>query len=383
MSEIAAAGLSAGVNLIGSLLGVDSQSKANELNAQLYRENLAMQQRENQANRDFSERMWNMNNAYNTPFMQKMRLEQAGLNPYLTNGEQVGATPSSPASSPSTQSLPAAPMMQPLPYGALSGSLAPLLQAVQVDSGAQQSRANAISAIVQSSVDIYKTYGKDAGDAFLNRYLPLIAGGDFEGSDTHRMIQSEVQRNMAAARLQNIQASLEEQYGVQRYQDMHTTVEKEWNESIARIQAYKRELDQKDLALDQKERELRLYAKSVAGQYLLAVANAGKLDAETDTINQLRPWLVTKAEMESYSSSFDAAEDASIFRSRESLRGVRDSSWYKTLVAVKEGSKEIGAADLARLILDGLETVHPAKALTKRAVTTYGPASKTEVTTYE
>jgi len=37
----------------------------------------------NQANQMFSEKMWNKQNEYNTPFNQAQRLKAAGLNPYL------------------------------------------------------------------------------------------------------------------------------------------------------------------------------------------------------------------------------------------------------------------------------------------------------------
>lgn len=37
----------------------------------------------NQANQMFSEKMWNKQNDYNTPFNQAQRLKAAGLNPYL------------------------------------------------------------------------------------------------------------------------------------------------------------------------------------------------------------------------------------------------------------------------------------------------------------
>ena len=46
----------------------------------------------NQANQMFSEKMWNAQNEYNTPFNQAQRLKAAGLNPYLAmqNDGSVG-----------------------------------------------------------------------------------------------------------------------------------------------------------------------------------------------------------------------------------------------------------------------------------------------------
>lgn len=65
---------------------------------------LQAQRETNQTNRDiaeqnnkFNERMWNLQNEYNTPEMQRARLEAAGLNPYLMmNGGSAGVAESAP-----------------------------------------------------------------------------------------------------------------------------------------------------------------------------------------------------------------------------------------------------------------------------------------------
>ena len=43
--------------------------------------------RENKRNREWQERMWHMNNEYNTPTMQMQRYKAAGLNPHLIYGQ--------------------------------------------------------------------------------------------------------------------------------------------------------------------------------------------------------------------------------------------------------------------------------------------------------
>lgn len=65
---------------------------------------LQAQRETNQTNRDiaeqnnkFNERMWNLQNEYNTPVMQRARLEAAGLNPYLMmDGGSAGVAESAP-----------------------------------------------------------------------------------------------------------------------------------------------------------------------------------------------------------------------------------------------------------------------------------------------
>lgn len=92
------AGLIAGAgSLIGGLFSSNGSKNAAKYQLQAVRET-------NQANRDiaeqnnkFNERMWNLQNEYNTPQMQRARLEAAGLNPYLMmNGGSAGVAESAP-----------------------------------------------------------------------------------------------------------------------------------------------------------------------------------------------------------------------------------------------------------------------------------------------
>ena len=71
IAPVVGAGLiTAGSSLIGSVLGANSQAKANEANLQAMRENQAWQ-----------EKMWNMQNEYNTPEHQLGLMMDAGYNP--------------------------------------------------------------------------------------------------------------------------------------------------------------------------------------------------------------------------------------------------------------------------------------------------------------
>jgi hypothetical protein len=79
-SDIAAAALSAGAGLLGSFFGASKQDK----NAQ--------------AQRDWQEKMYLMDRDYNTPSKQRVRLEQAGLNPnLLMNGSSASVSGSVPS----------------------------------------------------------------------------------------------------------------------------------------------------------------------------------------------------------------------------------------------------------------------------------------------
>lgn len=82
--------LGLGLNLFGNLF-TNSQNRrsieeTNRLNYQMQQEQLA-----------WNERMWHMNNEYNTPANQMQRLKEAGLNPNLLYGNPSQGTSSAPA----------------------------------------------------------------------------------------------------------------------------------------------------------------------------------------------------------------------------------------------------------------------------------------------
>lgn len=84
-------------SLLGGLFSSSGSSAAGRSQLQATREtnrNNLQIARENNA---FNERMWNLQNEYNTPTMQRARLEAAGLNPYLMmNGGSAGVAESAP-----------------------------------------------------------------------------------------------------------------------------------------------------------------------------------------------------------------------------------------------------------------------------------------------
>lgn len=96
-SALGAAAIAGAGSLIGGLFSSHGSRDAARYQLQAARET-------NQTNRDiaeqnnkFNERMWNMQNEYNSPVMQRARLEAAGLNPYLMmDGGSAGVAESSP-----------------------------------------------------------------------------------------------------------------------------------------------------------------------------------------------------------------------------------------------------------------------------------------------
>lgn len=85
--------IAAGASLAGNAIGSASQNKANQTNIDINRENNAFNAEQAQIQRDWQEKMWGMNNSYNSPNAMISR----GLNPFV-QGSAAMAGSRSPAS---------------------------------------------------------------------------------------------------------------------------------------------------------------------------------------------------------------------------------------------------------------------------------------------
>ena len=122
--SLGAAAIMGGAGLLSGIGSLFGQKSANDTNLMIAQQNREWQTDENQKNRDFSERMWNLQNQYNTPASMMKRYEEAGLNPYLigsSGGSGIGAAGA--ASSPSPVSAPNMPNIQPLNFGGIGNAV--------------------------------------------------------------------------------------------------------------------------------------------------------------------------------------------------------------------------------------------------------------------
>lgn len=85
--------IAAGASLAGNAIGASSQNKTNQTSIDINRENNAFNAEQAQIQRDWQEKMWGMNNAYNSPNAMISR----GLNPFV-QGSAALAGSKSPAS---------------------------------------------------------------------------------------------------------------------------------------------------------------------------------------------------------------------------------------------------------------------------------------------
>ena len=99
--------IAAGASLAGNAIGASSQNKANQTNIDINRENNAFNAEQAQIQRNWQEKMWGMNNSYNSPDAMISR----GLNPFV-QGSAAMAGSRSPASGGAAASAAPSPSIQ-------------------------------------------------------------------------------------------------------------------------------------------------------------------------------------------------------------------------------------------------------------------------------
>jgi hypothetical protein len=99
--------IAAGASLAGNAIGASSQNKTNQTSIDINRENNAFNAQQAQIQRDWQEKMWGMNNSYNSPNAMISR----GLNPFV-QGSAAMAGSRSPASGGAAATAAAPPSLQ-------------------------------------------------------------------------------------------------------------------------------------------------------------------------------------------------------------------------------------------------------------------------------
>lgn len=130
--------IAAGASLAGNAIGASSQNKANQTNIDINRENNAFNAQQAQVQRDWQEKMWGMNNSYNSPNAMISR----GLNPFV-QGSAAMAGSKSPASGGAAASAAPSPSVQAFrpDFSDVGSALASMAQARASMMNAEQNAA--------------------------------------------------------------------------------------------------------------------------------------------------------------------------------------------------------------------------------------------------
>ena len=130
--------IAAGASLAGNAIGASSQNKTNQTNIDINRENNAFNAEQAQIQRDWQEKMWGMNNSYNSPNAMISR----GLNPFV-QGSAAMAGSKSPASGGAAASAAPPPSIQAFrpDFSDVGSALASMAQARAAMLNAEQNAA--------------------------------------------------------------------------------------------------------------------------------------------------------------------------------------------------------------------------------------------------
>lgn len=141
--------IAAGASLAGNAIGALSQNKTNQTSIDINRENNAFNAEQAQIQRDWQEKMWGMNNSYNSPNAMISR----GLNPFV-QGSAAMAGSRSPASGGAAASAAGMPSLQAFrpDFSDVGSALASMAQA-------RAAMLNAEQNVALTPYLIYKTLG--------------------------------------------------------------------------------------------------------------------------------------------------------------------------------------------------------------------------------
>lgn len=130
--------IAAGVSLASNAIGSSSQGKTNQTNIDINRENNQFNAEQAQIQRDWNEKMWNMNNSYNSPNAMISR----GLNPFIGSSADAGVSrsPASGGASAQAAGMPSLQAFRP-DFSDVGTALASMAQARAAMMNAEQNAA--------------------------------------------------------------------------------------------------------------------------------------------------------------------------------------------------------------------------------------------------
>ena len=307
ISAIAAPLISAGGSLLGSLassiFGSSAQDRANETNIRIAQENRDWQSSENALNRQWQERMWNLENQYNTPSAMKQRLEQAGYNPYALFDAQ-GSLKGGSVGTPSMVGAPNAPTVLPsnpmAGLGYLGQSIGLGLQAKQVNAESANQTAQAQATIIKALSQAYQELGKKGFYALSKSIMPYMMSVNPDESFWSSKLRSEIYNLDMDSLNKELSYNLSKEYSPQQIQTGIQEANYRISEIVGRLNTMRISND--------------VMIKKLANETIVAAAQAFKLKKEGDyfvanesTVNALRKYLVESAKNSSLLSANDVS----------------------------------------------------------------------------
>lgn len=283
--------------VVSSIIGSNGQAQANRMMYQINKENREWSTEQNNLNRTFQsnqsniarrweEKMWNKSNEYNSPQATMARLQEAGLNPFLSGSLGQGASlPSAPmASSPSNTGIPSTPSIG-NEGAAWSGLGALPLTMAEIELKQNQSNAMMVQAIGEAS----KGMTPENFEAFMKSAYPYLNPQGNE-SPAWKLITAQANAAQSSSRLQNAEAEYKEQlnkggYAAKTLEHLDADINKMRNQSYQLFTEARENLanitTQKHL-----RRKLEAERSELLSRIARNVADARKSNADADSVEK-------------------------------------------------------------------------------------------------
>lgn len=202
----------------GNVLGMSNQNHQNKVNLRMMREQNSFNAEQSQLQRGWQERMWNMNNAYNSPDAMIAR----GLNPFI-QGSAAMAGSRAPASGGAAATAAPVPSMQAFKpnFSDVFNSLASLAQAKKA-----QSESNNIDAVTPHIASYYKglTNWKNLSigeSGYWNKETGRISASLDQSTEAQELKNLQFAERLSAAQETQILLNSDAQRVLNRYLDEH------------------------------------------------------------------------------------------------------------------------------------------------------------------
>lgn len=203
-------------NLTDNVVGMVNQNHQNKVNLRMMREQNSFNAEQSQIQRDWQERMWGMNNSYNSPNAMIAR----GLNPFI-QGSAAMAGSKAPASGGAAATAAPVPSMQAFKpnFSNVFNSLASLAQAKKA-----QSESNNIDAITPQIANYYRglTNWKNLaiGDSgYWNKETGRISASLDQSTEAQELKNLQFAERLSAAQETQILLNSDSQRVLNRYLD--------------------------------------------------------------------------------------------------------------------------------------------------------------------
>lgn len=291
----------AAIGALGSLLGSAMSNDESSSQSYLARKwqsgenvlNRNWQSEENQKSRDWNERMWNLQNQYNTPSAMMKRYSDAGLNPFLVGGSSptVGAAGSagSPSmGSPSMVGAPNVPNIRPLDFGS---PFSAILQAKSVDANAAAANSQASKDMISALAQAYKELGSKGFNEFAKKVAPFLQSINPDDSYWSKHMKSTIYNTDMDSLNKDLQYELAKKYSPEQIQTGIQEANYRISEIVGRLNSMR---VQNQALIDKTAAEI----VRIGCDAFRLKKEGEKFVADTQTANALRQWLVKTTENE-------------------------------------------------------------------------------------